>query len=169
MTAHSATNGATVHPCKTLPGAYVQVDDTTWPVDGGDDGASVQWGLRYAVDTPTTRGEELFIASCLSAYEYLTTPSITQGDAFASLKRARKARAAAEAQRPPMTPELADDNQEAQAHRHALHAATLARNAADAYDSGRIGDSMEMIRQAATLAHDATQRAWPFLNGTETP
>ena len=92
MTTHRAANGATVYPCETLPGAYVSVEDTTWPVDGGDDGASVQWGLRYTVDTPPAR----FIASCLAAYEYLTSPSITQGDAFSSLKRARKARAAAE-------------------------------------------------------------------------
>jgi len=95
MTAHQATNGATVYPCTTLPGAYVDVEGTTWPVDG-DGEASVQWGLRYAVDTPQTRGEELFVASCLDSYEYLTCPGLTQGDAFASLKRARKARAAAE-------------------------------------------------------------------------
>ena len=57
-----------------------------------------------------------------------------------------------------------EDNQEAQAHRHALHAAILARNAADTYDEGRIRDSMDMIRQAAELAHAATQRDWPFLN-----
>jgi len=62
-----------------------------------------------------------------------------------------------------MTTRADHDNQEAQAHRSALRAATLARNAADAYDSGRIGDSMEMIRRAATLVHEATQRAWPFL------
>jgi len=95
MTAQQATNGATVFPCPPVPGAFVGVEGTTWPVDG-DGEASVEWGLRYAVNTPLTRGEELFIASCLASYEYLTCPGLSQGDAFASLKRARKARAAAE-------------------------------------------------------------------------
>lgn len=95
MTEHQASNGATVLPYEGVPASHVLVDGTAWPVDGDGEG-SIEWRLRYAVDTPTPRGEQLVAASILSSYEYLTCPSLTQRDAFASLKRARKARAAAE-------------------------------------------------------------------------
>jgi len=57
-----------------------------------------------------------------------------------------------------------EDNQEAQAKRYALHAAILAREAADLYDSGHVRDALQVIRHANAYAEVATQRAWPFLD-----
>jgi len=87
-----ATSGAIVRPYGDVPAVTVRVDDTSWPIDGGPDGASCNDQLRY---TTERRPNDLVVASMLSAYEALICPSITQGDAIASLKRARKAAAAA--------------------------------------------------------------------------
>lgn len=70
---------------------YVNLEGTVHPIDvPEDDGDSVQWILRYA---PDRFDRHLFAASILAAYAALLDPNITQGDAIAKLKRARKARA----------------------------------------------------------------------------
>lgn len=67
---------------------WIRVEDTTWPVDV--DGTT-QDALRYKGDGWTAL--RLAAASVMSAYAYLTDPTLTQTDAIASLKRARKAAA----------------------------------------------------------------------------
>lgn len=65
---------------------YVVVDDNTWPVRVGD----IEWLLRYG-NRPLTRSEQLIAASTLNAYSCLADPAISQKDAIAKLKRARRA------------------------------------------------------------------------------
>jgi hypothetical protein len=69
-----------------------QIEGTAWPVDiPDDDNDSVQWKLRYAPQN-LNREERLFAASALAAYAALADPVYSQRDAFAMLKRARRAR-----------------------------------------------------------------------------
>ena len=56
------------------------------------------------------------------------------------------------------------DEEEAQAKDLALHAALLAREAADLYDEGRVRDALQVIRHASAYAEVATQQDWPFLS-----
>lgn len=68
---------------------YVIVDGTCWPTLLGD----VEWRARYA--PASINSQRMLIASTLGAYSYLTNPALTQKDAIAALKRARRAEAAA--------------------------------------------------------------------------
>lgn len=70
---------------------YVQIDDTTWPVDvGTDEEDSAEWVQRYGT---TERREEqrLSVASVLAAYKDMTHPGRSLKDATAMLRRARRA------------------------------------------------------------------------------
>lgn len=60
---------------------------TTWPVNFGE----VSWSLRYARATD----HPMLAATVMDAYAALVDPTISQRDAFAKLKRARRAAAAA--------------------------------------------------------------------------
>lgn len=67
---------------------WIEIEDTTWPVDV--DGHT-QDRLRYGTRDDCAQ-ERFAAASIMSAYAYLTDPTLTQADAIVSLKRARKAR-----------------------------------------------------------------------------
>lgn len=71
---------------------WEEVERTVWPVNVGD----IEWSLRYS-NVPMDRATQLTAASALNAYQALTDPSISQADAIAQLKRARKAQAQANA------------------------------------------------------------------------
>lgn len=59
------------------------VEGTVWPINVGE----TEWNLRYAPE----RACRLHAASIAHAYSFLVDPEITQKDAIAALKRARKA------------------------------------------------------------------------------
>lgn len=61
-------------------------DDTAWPVDLIGD---MSWVLRYG-DPATIIEKRMTIASFVSSYNYLVDPNLSQTDAIAALKRARK-------------------------------------------------------------------------------
>lgn len=61
-------------------------DDTAWPVDLFGD---LSWVLRYG-DPDTIIEKRLTVASFVSSYNYLVDPDLSQTDAIAALKRARK-------------------------------------------------------------------------------
>lgn len=70
------------------PACYVVVEETSWPVDlETDDHNAAEWELRYGDPLP----RRMFIASLVNAYNHLTDPRITQGDAIRALRRARSA------------------------------------------------------------------------------
>lgn len=69
-------------------------DETAWPVDPISD---LAWVLRYGhVDRIIEK--RLTIATFVSSYNYLVDPSLSQTDAIAALKRARKIAAHAKGQ-----------------------------------------------------------------------
>ena len=69
--------------------SYQTVEETVWPVDDGD--PSAEWVQRYG-GPEALLDQSLFVASIVAAYNQMTSPTITQADAFAMLKRARRAR-----------------------------------------------------------------------------
>lgn len=70
---------------------FVVVDDTTWPVPfSSDDVDGPGWVQRYG--TPERVVEQrMTVASIVTSYSYLIDPSLSQTDAIAALKRARRA------------------------------------------------------------------------------
>lgn len=69
-------------------------DETAWPVDPIGD---MSWLLRYGhVDTIIEK--RMTVASFVSSYNYLVDPTLSQADAIAALKRARKVAADAKGQ-----------------------------------------------------------------------
>ena len=70
---------------------FVVINNTTWPVPfSSDDVDGPGWVQRYG--TPERVVEQrMTVASVISAYTHLLDPNITQTDAIAALKRARRA------------------------------------------------------------------------------
>ena len=70
---------------------FIDVENTSWPVPVCSDYIDgPEWVQRYASDERAT-GQRMRVASIIAAYTHLLDPNITQADAIAMLKLARKA------------------------------------------------------------------------------
>jgi hypothetical protein len=77
---------------KRVSSRFAEVDGTVWPVNltGDEDTYGLEHRLRYSPEA-LTREDQLVLASVVASYVHLTSGHLTHGEAFVSLRRARKA------------------------------------------------------------------------------
>ena len=72
---------------------FIAVDDTQWPIPMWwcEEVDGPEWVQRHAADVDRVVEQRMRVASLIAAYSSLLDPNLSQTDAIAQLKRARKA------------------------------------------------------------------------------